>query len=80
MLWEAFREDCKTFSDWLVDVETEISDCDVTDISVEMTKEEIRKYEVCDHSAITGCLMEHLFNHSQLEYNVYAPIGYILEL
>ena len=50
MLWEAFREDCKTFSDWLVDVETEISDCDVTDISVEMTKEEIRKYEVCDHS------------------------------
>ncbi|XP_041353316.1 nesprin-1-like isoform X4 [Gigantopelta aegis] len=45
VLWESFRENCKTFSDWLVDVETEIGDCDVTDVSVEMTKDEIRKYE-----------------------------------
>ncbi|XP_046571092.1 nesprin-1-like isoform X2 [Haliotis rubra] len=51
-LWEVFKQDCKTFSDWLIDVETEVGTYSVEDVSVELTKEEIRKYETLQRNVL----------------------------
>jgi len=46
-LWQMLMDDCKSFDDWLKDVEMEVRESAIDQLDVTPTKEEAKHFEVC---------------------------------